>query len=357
MSVIREDMKRTVDKGVLNPELLRGKKFLLLGSTGMILSYMARFLTEMNDEYQLDMRILLQGRSAARLRARHGYLEDRDGVSFEAFDISAGIPENISVDYIIHGASPANGTFFIKRPVDTIMPNVLGTRSVLEYAKEKKARVLYMSSTAIYGDVSGIAKQYISENDYGIVDPLDERASYYESKRLGEQMCSAYSRQYGVSASVARIPYTYGPSYDLEADLRIFPRCIKKILAGEEVELFHEDTLLQYTYAADVASALLIGLQNGESGQAYNVCRLDGMSMEDMVKNIAEANPHGSKAEIIIKGNDADYYFKDKKTVNLQWMSNEKLVSIGWKSCFDFPLGLAQTIRGIKEFNSIGADK
>ncbi len=351
MSIINQDMKHIIREGVLDPELLRNKRFLLLGSTGMILSYAARFLAEMNEEYSLNMRIVLQGRSIERLRMRHNTIKEKPGISFEVFDISTGIPDKIFVDYVIHGASPANGVFFLEKPVDTISPNVRGAISVLEYAKDKGVQVLYMSSTAIYGDVRSLGIQYISEHDYGIVNPLESRASYYESKRLGEQLCNAYNRQYGVEVCIARIPYTYGPCYDLSEDSRIFPRCIKKIITGKDIELFHEDKLLQYTYVGDVVSALLICLLRGESGEAYNVCRMDGMSMENMVMTMASFMPENARSKVIVKENDDSYYFKNKKTVNLQWMSNLKLESLGWKSCFSFNYGLRQTIQGIKELN------
>lgn len=355
MSVVSQDLKCIVDEGILSPEDFKGKNILLLGSTGMILSYVARFLVEMNEAYGLNMKIFLQGRTLERIRKRHAVLEGKAGVVFEAFDIANGIPSEISVDFIIHGASPANGAAFVTRPVDTILPNVQGTKAVLDYARSNNARVLYMSSTAIYGDVSGLDREYISESDYGIIDPLDERASYYESKRLGEQLCLAYFRQYKTVASIVRIPYTYGPSYELSADTRIFPKCIRKIVVGEDVEMFHEETLLQYTYSADVASALLLCLLKGKAGEAYNVCRMDGIAMEDMVKKVAEDALCKDRARVIIKKNDDNYYFHGKKTVNLQWMDNKKLESIGWKSCFDFDHGLKQTIRGVEEFNDLGA--
>lgn len=355
MSVVNQDLKRIVDEGVLEPETFKNKNFLLLGATGMIMSYVARFLYQMNKHYHLNMKIFLQGRSIERLRKRHEVLEGKTGIVFEVFDILEGIPSKITVDYIIHGASLASGVDFINKPVETILPNVQGTKKVLDYAKGNNARVLYMSSTAIYGNVSGLGKHRISENDYGIVDPLAERASYYESKRLGEQLCAAYSRQYQTSASIVRIPYTYGPSYDLSLDKRILPKCIRKILNGQTVELFHEETKLQYTYSADVASAMLICLLKGKKGEAYNVCRMDGMELENMVKKIVDSVFEENMAKVIIKNHNEDYYFADRKDVNLQWMDNSKIESLGWKSCFNFAQGLEQTIHGIDEFNDLGA--
>ena len=114
---------------------------MLLGATGVVLSYAARFLLELNRLYGLNIQVVCHGRSKDRLESLFSDLLHEECIYFEVFDLEQGIPEQLNVDFVIHGASPANGTAFVKQPVETILPNVIGTKSVMEYAKKQEGRV------------------------------------------------------------------------------------------------------------------------------------------------------------------------------------------------------------------------
>ena len=72
------------------------------------------------------------------------------------------------------------------------------------------------------------------ESDVGVLDPTDPRNCYAESKRLGEALCIAYHRQFGVAASIVRPFHVYGPGMRLTmgAYSRILPLllCVAAIL-------------------------------------------------------------------------------------------------------------------------------
>ena len=322
------------------PYELKGKRILLLGATGVVLSYTARFLLELNRLYGLNIQVVCHGRSKDRLASLFSDLLHGGDIYFEVFDLEQGIPEQLNVDFVIHGASPANGSAFVKQPVETILPNVIGTKSVMEYAKKREeTRVLYMSSAAVYGDVHILGKAFLTEQDYGIVNPLDNRSSYVESKRLGEQMCSAYAREYGVRTIIARIPYTYAPTYMLAHDTRFIPRILNRMLHGENVSINHEED-----------TVMLLLLLKGVSGNAYNICIRESYPVEILLQYMYEALSPAGTFEIL-HTNNLNPDLKGNVTTN-QKMDPSALESLGWESQFSLQEGANAVIRGIRSLYS-----
>lgn len=343
--VIYKDMEKICEKHINCFSQLKDKSILLIGSTGNILSYMSEFLVALNLKYELGIKLYLHGRNLKNLKEKHSNILDKKDVFLINFDLIKEIPKKIHFDYIIHGASPAATKFFLETPVDTILPNVYGMKNVLDYARENiSTKVIFLSSVAIYGNV-GVHE--IRENDYGYINPLLERSSYSESKRLTEQLCVAYHRQYNVNVNIARIPYTYGLMYDLKNDNRALPRFIKQILKNKDIDVFEDEALLQYTYVADVVSGLIYILLNGKPlpDGVYNISAKEQVNMYDMLKIMIEAID--TKSKIILKKDD--YYFKNNKEINFSKINSDKLKSLGWKQMYDINTGLRQMMLGINE--------
>ncbi|XP_003391988.3 PREDICTED: UDP-glucuronic acid decarboxylase 1-like, partial [Amphimedon queenslandica] len=93
-------------------------------------------------------------------------------------------------------------------PVKTIKSNTIGTINVLGLAKRVKARVLFASTSEIYGDPEEHPQK---ETYWGHVNTIGPRACYDESKRVAETLMYAYSKRDHIDVRVARIFNTYGP--------------------------------------------------------------------------------------------------------------------------------------------------
>lgn len=344
--IIYEDMQYLSEKYISIFSELENKKILLTGSSGMIMSYMAEFLVHLSHKYSLNIKLYLHGRNLVRMKQRHKDILDYDNVVLLSFDLLNPLDIDINFDYIIHGASPAGTKSFLENPVGTILPNVYGIKNILDFAKTHNSKVCFFSSNAIYGNVD---KKTISENDYGIVDPLSDRACYIESKKLAEQLCIAYYKQYGVKTTIARIPFTYGPTYDLQTDTRALPRFIRNIIEDKDIEIFEDSTLLQYTYVADVISAVLyIILNENAIGQAYNIATSATMDMQQIIKTLISIDKC-IKSKLILKEDKDNYYFKKDKNINLSMIDNKKLKMLGWKEHYNFESGLRRPFLGIQE--------
>ncbi|GAB5371056.1 hypothetical protein AAMO2058_001546500, partial [Amorphochlora amoebiformis] len=94
-------------------------------------------------------------------------------------------PLFIEVDRIYHLASPASPPHYMYNPIKTIKTNTEGTQNMLGIARRVKARMLFTSTSEVYGD----PKEHPQRETYwGNVNPIGPRACYDEAKRLGETM-------------------------------------------------------------------------------------------------------------------------------------------------------------------------
>ena len=321
---------------------LKGKVILVTGSTGMITSYLCLFLLSIAERNSI--KLILQCRNKKKAEKIFSYYIGKPFLTITSFDFEQGEISIERPDFIIHAASAASTKFFIESPVDVMAPNIVGTWNLLNYCRDNHvAKFLFFSSNSIYGE-GGIDKDELTEDDYGIVDPLNERSCYIESKRASEQMCRAFWKQYNVPISIIRICHTYGPTFDIENDMRIIPRTIKKILKGEDVVIYKDPhSVIQYTYIADMVAAILVVLTRGAMGEAYNSGGDEIVKMDDVIEWMICADKR-IKSRLIEKEIDSNYSFAQGKGVNFVKLSNNKIRAIGWKPMFTNEDGFKRTV-------------
>ena len=102
---------------------------------------------------------------------------------------------------------------------------------MLGLARRVKARLLFSSTSEVYGDPE-IHPQ--SETYWGHVNPIGPRACYDEAKRVAEAMCYAYMQQERVEIRVARIFNTFGPRMNLD-DGRVVSNFILQSLENKDI--------------------------------------------------------------------------------------------------------------------------
>jgi nucleoside-diphosphate-sugar epimerase len=164
-------------------------------------------------------------------------LEDiKDHKNFYFSELDVCVKDNVlieeDINYIFHLASPASPPKYFAHPHETIQANTVGTNNLLQLAKHKNARMIFASTSEIYGDPL-ISPQ--SESYWGNVNPIGPRSIYDEAKRLGETLCSQYKRE-GVNVGIARIFNTYGPLMD-PFDGRVVSTFIRQALIGEKYSI------------------------------------------------------------------------------------------------------------------------
>ena len=142
------------------------------------------------------------------------------------------VPEDINIAY--HFASPASPEKYMALAMNTMEVNTGGTLAMLQYSLRTGARLVFASTSEIYGDPL-VSPQ--TEDYWGHVNPIGLRSVYDEAKRFGETLVAHFQREHKVNAGIIRIFNTYGPNMD-PFDGRVVSTFIRQALAGEPLTVF-----------------------------------------------------------------------------------------------------------------------
>ncbi|NCB51972.1 MAG: NAD-dependent epimerase/dehydratase family protein [Clostridia bacterium] len=187
-------------------------------------------------------------------------------------------------DYIIHGATYAQPKKFLKHYSDTIYLNTTSTECLLRKAQQDGAKLLFLSSSEIYGDPDD-AHIPTPEEYPGLCPSVGIRAIYAESKRMGETLCFAYRQFEAVDAKIARISMSYGPGIGLE-DERLLANFIKQALLGKKIVMLDDGNKKRtFCYIADCVLMLLNILLYGKQ-LVYNVGGRDKVTIRRLAEEI-----------------------------------------------------------------------
>jgi nucleoside-diphosphate-sugar epimerase len=188
-------------------------------------------------------------------------LKEENARSFDVqeLDLAEGELDLAGVDGVFHLAGQPGARSFGAVFPDYLRRNVLATQRVFEAAAAAGVRVVWASSSSIYGD----AEQYPTReettprpnNPYGI------------TKLACEQLHETYARVFGLHAVALRYFTVYGPRQ--RPDMA-FARVLNALARGSEFEVFGDGSQSRsFTFVADVVDATVRALDAGPG--IYNV--------------------------------------------------------------------------------------
>ncbi len=352
--IILKDCEDLYKERTMDWSRLKNASVLITGACGMLPAYMVWMLVYLNEYQNFHIRILALCRDAVRAEEVFGAYIRRDYFELVLRDVAEPMEIEGELDYIIHAASPSGSQYFGTDPVGVILPNVMGTFYTLELAKEKGVKgYLYFSSSEIYGKIE---KEAIEETDCGYLDSMEVRNCYGESKRLGENICKAYSSQHGVHATVVRPAHTYGPTMNLKKDKRVYAGFVSNILHHEDLLIMGDGFASRnFCYIYDAVFGYFKVLLDGKAGEAYNVSNPACQStIRDLAELLVELFPE-KKLQIAYANHDAVYLENPYKKQSA--ISVDKLKGLGWTPRVSLKEGFRRTVEsfGEKEIAIYGA--
>ena len=201
---------------------------------------------------------------------------------FEQHDVTQ--PFMIEVDQIYHLACPASPPHYQYNPIKTIKTSTMGTMNMLGLAKRTYARMLFTSTSEVYGDpeVHPQAESYL-----GNVNVWGPRSCYDEGKRVAETMCYTYQREQNVEVRVARIFNTFGPRMH-PSDGRVVSNFIIQALQGKPITIYGDGSQTRsFQYVQDLVVGL-IKLMNSDASTPVNIGNPDEYTIKQFAEKIRD---------------------------------------------------------------------
>lgn len=319
---------------IRNIEMLRNSSVLITGASGLICSNLVDFLMYLNRYHGFNIRIFAAARSEQSINRRFG--ENSEQLQYIQYDALCPFRIDFDVDYIIHGAGNANPRAYTEEPVETMLANFNGMMEILEYARKNQVRrVLYISSSEVYGAKADRLSEPYDENDYGAVDILDVRSCYPSSKRAAETLCAAYFKEYGVDSVIVRPGHIYGPSFT-STDNRAYAQFARDALSHRDIVMKSPGTQLRsYCYVGDCSSAILAVLLNGKTGDAYNISNSGSIiTIQQLAASLAKAGNVN-----VVYANPSDKEKAGYTKMENSALRSNKLEQLDWFSCFSLDEG------------------
>ena len=316
--------------GSLPWEKLDGAGVLITGATGLVGSQLVKTLLAANRIHGIRCRVIAMVRSREKAARVFGHLLERDALELYFGDVTKPMDIEGSVDYVIHAASQTASKEFVTHPVETIDTSFIGTKNILEMAREKQCRsVVYVSSMEAYGNPGPMPRRAV-ESDLGYIDNLNVRSCYSEGKRFCECLCACYSSEYGVNVKIARLSQTFGAGVS-HTENRVFAQFAKSAMNGTDIVLHTKgQSYGNYCYTADAVAGLLTVMLKGENGQAYNVvCEAATMRIAEMAQMVA-SEIAGGKIQVVFDIPESALVYGYAPDVELR-LSGQKLRDLGWE--------------------------
>ena len=182
--------------------------------------------------------------------------------------IEGGVGESLNkvsedIDVAYHLASPASPEKYMALAMNTMEVNTGGTLAMLEFSVRTGARLVFASTSEVYGDPQ-VSPQ--SEDYWGNVNPIGPRSVYDESKRFGETLVSFFQREHKVNAGIVRIFNTFGPNMD-PYDGRVVSTFIRQAIKSEPFTIFGDGSQTRsFCFIDDLVAGIIAMGQSTHHG-------------------------------------------------------------------------------------------
>jgi dTDP-glucose 4,6-dehydratase len=281
-------------------------RVLVTGGAGFIGSHFVRRLVAAGDDVVVLDKLTYAG-NPANLEGL-----DVELVVGDIADAAAVERAGRGCDAVVNFAAETHVDRSILTPKDFIHTDVLGTQTLLEWARAVGARHVQVSTDEVYGDLEAGGRA-------GEDQPLRPSSPYSAAKAGGDLQVLAYVRTYGVDASITRGANTYGPNQYPE---KLVPLFVTNALDGQPLPVYGDGKQVrEWLHAEDHCAGVELVLREGSPGEVYNIGGEDHENIEvtHRILELTGADPSLIRHVEDRAGHDRRYAVDDAKLRALGW--------------------------------------
>jgi len=321
------------------------KTILVTGACGFIASNFVHKLLKTGKYYVINVDKLNYCGTHKNIEKEYNYethtIEQPDLTNYCFYKADINNSEFISdilnrhkVDILYHFAAQSHVDVSFGNSLQFVIDNVMGTATLLECARVygKLERFIYVSSDEIYGSVSEDKDDVVLK--YGIYDATNP---YSATKASAELMVKSYIISYKLPAIITRSNNVYGPRQYWE---KLIPKSIYNLQKGKKIPIYGDGSAKRkYLFVDDACDAYLSIMENGKSGQIYEMESHNEFSALEMAhKFISILKPYDDPHKWI-------EYVSDRAFHDSRYIVNPLTLSeLGWSAQMPFDEGLKKTV-------------
>ncbi|MFF9561511.1 dTDP-glucose 4,6-dehydratase, partial [Streptomyces albus] len=257
-----------------------------------------------------------------------------DRITFVHGDITDAVlvDELVSAaDVVVHFAAESHNDNSLADPWPFVQTNIVGTFTLLQAVRKHDVRYHHISTDEVYGDLELVDPDRFTEST-----AYNPSSPYSSTKASSDMLVRAWTRSFGVRATLSNCSNNYGPYQHVE---KFIPRQITNVLAGLRPKLYGDGlNVRDWIHVDDHNSAVWAIIDGGRIGQTY----LIGADGEVNNRTVME-----SILQILGRGADEFDFVTDRPGHDVRYAIDSSLLreELGWSPRYeDFRSGLEATI-------------
>ncbi|WP_422746634.1 NAD-dependent epimerase/dehydratase family protein [Mycobacterium sp. WMMD1722] len=244
-------------------------------------------------------------------------------------------------DTVFHLASIVGVNKYVEDPLRVVDVSVIGTRNVLELSRRHGTRVVFTSTSEVYG--KNPDTPWGEDDDRVLGSTRTARWSYSTSKAMAEHMVFGMHDAYGLPVTVVRFFNVYGPRQN---PIFVLSKSIHRILNGREPLLYDSgDQTRCFTYVDDAVAGTLLAADSAAAvGEAFNIGSMTETTMREAVElAIKIAGVDGVSGSVAF--DTAERYGARYEDIPRRVPDSTKAQrELGWRLRVDLEEGIRRTI-------------
>ncbi|ARE32135.1 dTDP-glucose 4,6-dehydratase [Rhodococcus qingshengii] len=236
-----------------------------------------------------------------------------------------------AADVVVHFAAESHNDNSLADPWPFVQTNIVGTFTLLQAVRKHDVRYHHISTDEVYGDLElGDPDRFTESTAYNPSSP------YSSTKASSDMLVRAWTRSFGVRATLSNCSNNYGPYQHVE---KFIPRQITNVLAGLRPKLYGDGlNVRDWIHVDDHNSAVWAIIDGGRIGQTYLIGADGEMNNRTVMESILQ---------ILGRGADEFDFVTDRPGHDVRYAIDSSLLrkELGWSPRYeDFRSGLEATI-------------